>query len=64
MMEELKIYKEITEAIKKARSNIELESDFEELNIDEKTLETELLQDNEVQELAKNKVLKNGNKWR
>lgn len=62
MMEELKIYKEITEAIKKARSNIELESDFEELNIDEKTLETELLQDNEVQELAKNKVLKNGNK--
>lgn len=62
MMEELKIYKEITEAIKKARSNIELESDFEELNIDEKTLETELLQDNEVKELAKNKVLKNGNK--
>lgn len=62
MMEELKIYKEITEAIKKARSNIELESDFEELNIDEKTLETELLKDNEVKELAKNKVLKNGNK--
>lgn len=62
MMEELKIYKEITKAIKKARSNIELESDFEELNIDEKTLETELLKDNEVKELAKNKVLKNENK--
>lgn len=56
MKEELKVYKEITEAIKIARSNIELEADFEELNIDGKTLETKLCQDYDIQELARKKV--------
>lgn len=60
--EELQVYKQITEAVKKARSNIELETDLEGLNIDEETLETKLHQDDEIQKLAQKKVLKNGNK--
>lgn len=56
MKEELKVYKEITEDIKMARSNIELEADFEELNIDEKTLEIKLCQDYDIQELVRKKV--------
>lgn len=57
MKEKLKVYKEITEAIKIARSNIELESDFEKINIDEKTLEKKLCHDFEIQKLAKKKVM-------
>ena len=56
MKEELKVYKEITEAIKMDVLILNLKQIFEELNIDEKTLEIKLCQDYDIQELARKKV--------
>ena len=57
-MEELLIYKEIIKAIKSSVSNIELETDMNNININKKDFEYKLIKDIEIQEKAKEKVLK------
>ena len=55
-MEELKVYKEILEAIKISQSNLDLESDLENINIDKKILEKKLISDYEIINKAREKV--------
>lgn len=58
-MEDLVVYKEILEAIKISKANVDLESDMNNINLNEINLEKQLINDTEIQEKAKEKVYKN-----
>ena len=58
-MENLIIYKEILEAIKFSKTNLDLEYDMNDENIDKDYIVNKLIEDIEIQKLAKEKVLKN-----
>ena len=57
-MEELVVYREILKAIKVSFSNLDLESDMNEENINKEIIENILINDIEIQEKAKESLFK------
>lgn len=58
MKEELEVIKEIVEALKIAESNMQLETDMRDVNVDKHVLAKKMLNDVEIQNKAKEKVRK------
>lgn len=58
MKDELKVYKEIVEAMKIAESNMQLEIDMRDLNVDKHVLAKKMIDDDEIQKKAQEKVRK------
>ena len=56
-MEDLIIYREILEAIKFSKTNLDLEYDMNDENLDKDYIVNKLINDIEIQEKAKEKVL-------
>lgn len=58
MLEDLRVYKEIVEAIRISKANLDLEVDMNDVYINKELLENKLINDFNIQNKAKEKVKK------